>query len=78
MSTDHTTPRTLGAVIKDARDERGLSQKALEDLSGVGQRTISGIETGEVRNPGWEIVARLARALGLSVDELYGEVEAAS
>lgn len=74
MSTEHTTPRTLGAVIKDARDERGLSQKALEDLSGVGQRTISGIETGEVRNPGWEIVARLAHALDLSVDDLYQRV----
>lgn len=72
-NADVTTP-TIGARLRDAREARSLTQKALEDLSGVEQRTISGIETGEVRNPGWQIVARLAQALELSVDELAQDI----
>jgi transcriptional regulator with XRE-family HTH domain len=48
----------------DARRQRGLTQKALSDLSGVAQNTISRAESG-LTIPRGDALARLCRALDL-------------
>jgi len=40
------TPKQLGTAIHNARSRRGLTQQALADLVGTGQKTVSRIENG--------------------------------
>jgi HTH-type transcriptional regulator / antitoxin HipB len=40
------SPKQLGALIHNARVSRNLTQQALADLVGTGQKTISRIEGG--------------------------------
>lgn len=57
--------------LSDWRIERGLTQKALAEASGVAVSTVKGAETGSRKDP--LIAAKLAKALGVSVDELRGK-----
>lgn len=52
----------LGAAIQLLREEAGLSQEALADLSEVHPTHIGGLERG-VRNPSYATLLRLAAAL---------------
>ena len=54
------------ALLREARLRQGYSQVHLAGLSGVSLPTIQQIEAGTA-NPSFEIVARLARVLGLRV-----------
>lgn len=58
--------------IRELRQKLGLSQSALADKSGVPQTTISAIVSGT--NLTYETAKKLARALGVSTDELSVEV----
>jgi len=40
------SPRQLGTLIHNARVRRNLTQQALGDLAGTGQKTVSKIESG--------------------------------
>lgn len=57
-------------LLKEKRLEKGLSQKKLEELSGVPQQTISAVESGD-RMPGADTLYALACALGTTMDSLY-------
>ena len=59
---------TIGELISVARELKGWSQRDLEKASGVSNPLISQIETGKVREPGFNTVVRLMDALGLSLD----------
>lgn len=61
--------RKLGAAIRAARLERGLSQEALADASGVDRSHMGKIERGE-RNVSVLNVARVAEALGVTIASL--------
>ncbi len=50
-------------TLKQARHQAGLTQEGLEAVSGIKQATISAIESGRVKDPGFQIVLRLALAL---------------
>ncbi len=58
-------------LLKDAREEKKLSQKKLAELSGVPQQTISAIESGARENTGADTLYRLATALDKKMDDLY-------
>jgi transcriptional regulator with XRE-family HTH domain len=58
----------FGDRLKQLRESAGLSQYRLGQEAGVTPATISRIEAG-LREPGWETVLRLARALNVSVAE---------
>lgn len=62
----------LGATLRQHRINRGLSQQALGDRSGVSRNFISQIERGESK-PTVATLTRLATALGAGVAELLGE-----
>ncbi|UQY89295.1 helix-turn-helix domain-containing protein [Stenotrophomonas rhizophila] len=52
------------ARLKLARDRRQLTKKALADLAGVSQLTLTRLETGRTPEPERSTVASLAKALG--------------
>lgn len=58
----------LGALLREARGERSLGEVA--GVSGISAETLRKIETGRIPTPAFFTVAALARALGLSLDEL--------
>ena len=64
---------TVAAALRSARAAAGLSQGALARAVGVEQPTISRLEADGPRDPGLELVRRLARVLGpVFVAELFG------
>jgi DNA-binding XRE family transcriptional regulator len=60
---------TLGAALQRARINLGLSQDALEALSGIPKSRISRYENGHV-DPTIRALSRLAKAIGTSPSEL--------
>jgi transcriptional regulator with XRE-family HTH domain len=56
--------------LRELREERGFSQYGLAQESGVGRSTIAALEGGE-RGAQPNTVHALARALGVTVPELY-------
>lgn len=63
----------LGKRIKELREINKMTIKQLSDKSGVGQSTISEIETGKAKNPKGETLSKLASALNVTVDSLLAE-----
>jgi XRE family transcriptional regulator, regulator of sulfur utilization len=59
----------LGANLRFVRERRGLTQAELASLSGIPRSTIAHVETG-ASNPTLSILARMAGALQLSLEEL--------
>lgn len=56
--------QAVGASIRRARKEAGITQGTLADLVGTSSRTIHAIETG-TGNPSLGTVAAAANAVGL-------------
>jgi len=65
----------LAQNLKQLRESRDLSQKALAEQSGVPRPTIAHLESGQA-NPTLSVALRVARALGIRLDELVEEGEA--
>src|SRR5262245_42475891 len=64
-------PQTLPTFadrLKDLRETAGISQYELAKRSGLSRQALSNLELGN-REPTWETVRTLARALGVSVAE---------
>lgn len=62
----------LGALLRRARAERPMLEVAL--AAGISPETLRKIETGRVATPAFTTVAALAGVLGLSLDDVWGEV----
>ena len=62
----------LGAAIRSARRERGLSQEEMAHRSAIDRSYMSSIERGG-QNPGIVSVARIARAMEMTLTELMAE-----
>ena len=58
------SPKQLGTLIHNARISRNLTQQALADLVGTGQKTVSRIESGDVDHTQVDTLRRYAEALG--------------
>ena len=61
--------KLVGRNVKRVRQENGLTQEQLAELSGFSQQYISGLEQGR-RNPTVVSLYELAAALGVSHMEL--------
>lgn len=59
-------------ALKHIRLQKGWSQKDLADRAGIGQDTISGIESGR-REPHPSTLRKLAAALGVQIAEFFSE-----
>lgn len=64
------TRGTLGSRIRRARERRGWSLQNLADASGIGKSVLSRLETGDREDPKISLVAEVAQALEVSLDEL--------
>lgn len=62
--------QAVGAQLAEERHSEGCSGGDLAARSGVSLDAIRSIESGRIASPGFLVVARLARALGLSLDDL--------
>lgn len=69
--------RNLAENLRHARARRGQSQQQLARLSGVPRSTLASIESGS-SNPTLMVMARLADALQLSMEELLTPPRAAA
>lgn len=59
----------IGKRIKEAREERGMTQAKLAGMTRISTTQLSGYENGKV--PSLTTLAKISRALGVSMDELY-------
>ncbi len=60
----------LGPELRRIREERGLTVEELAERSGISATTIRAVERGTQEARG-ETVARLAKPLGLTFDEVW-------
>ncbi|MGX1478557.1 UNVERIFIED_CONTAM: transcriptional regulator with XRE-family HTH domain [Streptomyces canus] len=72
---EHERGERLGRLLREARG--GRSMAAVAASAGISPETLRKIETGRAPTPAFFTVAALARALGLSMDELAGLCELA-
>ncbi|GAA1687583.1 helix-turn-helix transcriptional regulator [Streptomyces yatensis] len=62
----------LGALLRRARGERSMLDTALD--AGVSPETLRKIESGRVATPAFPTIAAIADVLGLSLDEVWAEI----
>ncbi len=60
----------LSKALKRLRARAGLNQLELAQKARVDQGYLSMLERGKKRNPGALILARIAKALGVTIDEM--------
>lgn len=61
---------TIGKNIKKVRNRLGLTQDDLVRKSGVKHTTLTKIESNVVVKPSVQTVAKIAKALGIPMEEL--------
>lgn len=62
----------IAVQLRELRDERGLTNKELADLSGVSLATVNRIMNGQTDAPSYQTICDLVMAMGGSLDELAG------
>ena len=65
-----TTENNIGENIKKRRTKLGLSQEDFAQKSGVKYTTLTKIETGVIKTPSVVITAKIAKALGVTIEDL--------
>ena len=71
----HPSTGRAGAQLRLARQARGFSQYQLARMAGVSRQAVSAVEAG-LSDPSLRVALTLARALGLTVEELFGPAHA--
>lgn len=61
---------SIGENIREVRLEKKLSQETLADRCGFSNTTLSSYENGR-RDPSLDTIAKIAHALGVTIDRLY-------
>lgn len=64
-----TVNQKFGAKLRKLRKARGLTQEKLAELAGIDYSYLNMIEAGK-KNPTLNRIAKLARSLEVSLDEL--------
>ena len=67
---ESTQVNKLGKKIQKLRKEFGLSQDEFARKADIPYTTLTKIETGVIKKPSVFVVAKIARALDISVDDL--------
>ena len=63
----------LAENIRRIRKKKGLSQEKLARLADISNNTLVKIEMGMAKEPTITTVAKIAKALNVSIDELVGK-----
>ncbi|HED38787.1 MAG TPA: XRE family transcriptional regulator [Ignavibacteria bacterium] len=61
---------TIAKNIRKYRKQKGLSQDKLSRLADISHATTIKIESGGIQSPTINTVQKIARALGISLDDL--------
>jgi len=61
---------TIGKNIKKLRKQRDLSQDRLSKFADISHNTIIKIESGAIQSPTMDTAQKIAKALGVSLDDL--------
>lgn len=69
-----TPAQAFGEVLRELREERGLTQEGLALDAGTERSHISALERAE-KGPSLGTILRLAEALGISAGEIVSRVE---
>ncbi|MDP5228551.1 MULTISPECIES: helix-turn-helix transcriptional regulator [Arthrobacter] len=75
---DREVGHRLGAALRDARNAAGMSAQTVASVSELSIDTVRSIETGRTASPSFITVARIADALGVSLDRLHNAVRSES
>jgi transcriptional regulator with XRE-family HTH domain len=61
---------TISKNLRKMREAKGLSQEKLARLADVANNTIIKIENGKNQNPTLDTLKKIAKALGVTIDDL--------
>ncbi len=64
------TEINIGENIKKRRTKLGFSQEDFAQKSGVKYTTLTKIETGVIKKPSVLLMAKIAKSLGVSIEDL--------
>jgi len=67
MSNEKTA---ISKNIKKLRKQQGFSQDKLSKLADISHNTIIKIESGAIQSPTMDTASKIAKALGVSLDDL--------
>lgn len=62
--------KLIGRALRDLREAAGLTQTAVSRKAGLAPGQLSQIESGKVASPEFQTVARIARIVGASLDDI--------
>ncbi len=65
-----TKGNNIGKNIKKYRNKQGLSQEEFAQKSGVKYTTLTKIESSVIKKPSVMVMAQIAKALGVSIEDL--------
>jgi transcriptional regulator with XRE-family HTH domain len=67
--------RDLGVLFRkqlaSLREAEGITQPKLSEMIGAGPQYVGHVETGRIKTPSWERVKKLAKALNVSMSDLF-------
>ncbi len=64
------TEINIGKNIKKYRNKQGLSQEDFAKKSGMKYTTLTKIESNVIKKPSVLVMAKIAKALGVSIEDL--------
>ncbi len=70
---EQETRRSLRDLLREARQRRGLSQRALAELAQVSRGTLGSIEAGSIKHP--SAIGKLAEVLEIPEEEIQRALE---
>lgn len=70
--------KTVAERLTEMKQDAGLSNRKLAELSGVPEGTVNKILSGNTTRPSFEDVEAIVRAMGRGIDEIFGEPETPS
>jgi putative molybdopterin biosynthesis protein len=70
------SPDSNGTGLRLARQARGYSQQQLAGMAGIARQTVSVVESG-ISDPSLRVALALSRALGMTVEDLFGPLSPA-
>ena len=60
----------IGARIKKLRAKAGLTQEGLARKADIPYTTLTKVESGVIKNPSVQVIAKIADALGVMMENL--------
>lgn len=58
-------------LIKEVREERGMTQKELAELTGISIGYLSKIENNKMKNVSFDLIFKISEILNVEIEKLY-------